>query len=82
MEITSGSELAVIARRFRGAESPSWDELDAFVNEISPLLRSRLAWLLNRSLGLDASAIRRLLEDKAILDGVAEEWQRFEEESD
>jgi hypothetical protein len=82
MEIKSRSELSIIARRFRGAESPSWDELDAFVNEISPLLRSRLAWLLNRSLGLDASAIRQLLEDKAILDGVAEEWQRFEEESD
>lgn len=78
-EIERRWDLAVIARRFRGANVPSWEELDAFVNGICPFLRSQLAWVLNRSLGLDASAIRQLLEDKSILDGVAEEWLRFEE---
>ena len=53
---------------------PSWDGLDASVNEIEPLLRSRLEWALNRSPGLYASAIRQLLEGKAIENGVAEIW--------
>lgn len=34
---------AVIGKRFRSAELPGWNELEAFVNEISPALRSKLA---------------------------------------
>lgn len=77
-----GSELAAIARKFRDAEMPSWSELDTFVDLLSPTMRSRLAWCLSRSLGLDTNAIRQLLEDKSIDDGVAEEWSRFEKRSD
>jgi hypothetical protein len=69
---------AVIDRRFRRAELPGLSELEAFVNEISPAVRSKLAWQLNRSLGIDTNAIRDLLKDKSI----AEEWMRFERESD
>jgi len=68
---------AVIGKRFRSAELPGLYELEAFVNEISPAVRSKLAWLINKSLGLDTNAIRQLLEDKSI----AEEWLRFEQES-
>jgi hypothetical protein len=82
MEMTHRSELAVIAKRFRGADPPSWEELDAFVDLISPIMGSRLAWRLNKSLGLDANAIRKLLEDKSIEDGVAEDWLRFEQNSE
>jgi hypothetical protein len=69
---------AVIGKRFRSAELPGWNELEAFVHEISPAIRSRLAWLVNGSLGLDTNAIRQLLKDKSI----AEEWLRFEQESE
>jgi hypothetical protein len=72
------SEVAVIGKRFRSAELPGWNELEAFVNEISPALRSRLAWLVNRSQGIDTNAIRQLLKGKSI----AEEWLRFEQESE
>jgi hypothetical protein len=82
MEMKRGWELAAIARKFRGAEMPSWDELDAFVDLVSPAMRSRLCWRLGRSFGLDANAIRQLLEDKLIDGGVAEEWLRFEKRSD
>jgi hypothetical protein len=34
---------AVIGKRFRSAELPGWNELEAFVHEISPVIRSRLA---------------------------------------
>jgi hypothetical protein len=71
-------KAAVIGKRFRSAELPGWNELEAFVNEISPALRSRLAWLVNNSMGLDTNSIRQLLEDKSI----AEEWSRFEQESE
>ena len=81
MEMNRRSELADVARRFRRADSPSWGELDAFVNLISATLRMQLAWRLNNSLGLDANAIRQLLEDKSIGDAVAEDWLRFEKES-
>jgi hypothetical protein len=80
MEMVRRSELAAIARKFRDREMLSWGELDAFVDWVSPAVRSRLAWRLNRSFGLDANAIRRLLEDKSIEDGVAEEWLQFEQE--
>jgi len=82
MEMNRRSELAAIAGTFRGAVLPGWDELDAFVNLISPALRAKLAWRLNKSLGINANAIRQLLEDRSIEDAVAEEWLRFEEESD
>jgi len=82
MERKRRSELAAIARKFRGTEMPSWDELDAFVDLVSPTTRSRLGWCLNKSLGLDANAIRQLLNDKSIEDGVAEDWLRFEKRSD
>jgi hypothetical protein len=49
---------------------------------ISPELRSRLAWRLNKSLGLDVNAFRQLMEHKSLADGVAEEWMRFERESE
>ena len=81
-EMNRRSELAAIAGTFRGADLPGWDELDAFVNLISPALRAKLAWRLNKSLGINANAIRQLLEDRSIEDAVAEEWLRFEEESD
>jgi len=80
-EMNRRSELAAIAGTFRGADLPGWDELDAFVNLISPALRAKLAWRLNKSLGINANAIRQLLEDRSIEDAVAEEWLRFEEES-
>jgi hypothetical protein len=48
---------------------------------MSPLMRSKLSWRLNKSLGLDANAICQLLEDKSIGDAVAEDWRRFERES-
>lgn len=73
-----GSEVAVIGKRFRSAELPGLYDLEAFVDEISPDVRSKLAWRLNKSLGLDTNAIRQLLEDKSI----AEEWTRFERESE
>lgn len=74
-------DLAVIAKRFRGEDLPIWDDLDAFVRWMSPLMRTRLSWRRNRSLGLDANAIRQLLEDKSIGDGVAEDWLCFERQS-
>ena len=82
MEMKRGSELADIAKKFRGADSPSWDELDAFVKLISPTLRPQLAWRLNKALGLDANSIRQLLEDKSIGEEDAEKWLQFEKESD
>jgi hypothetical protein len=69
---------AVIGKRFRSAELPGLNELEAFVNEISPAVRSRLAWLVNKSLGIDTNATRQLLKDTSI----AEEWLRFEQESE
>jgi hypothetical protein len=69
---------AIIGKRFRSAELPGLYELEAFVNEISPAVRSKLAWQINRSLGLDTNAIRQLLKDKSN----AEEWLRFEQESE
>jgi hypothetical protein len=69
---------AVIGKRFRSAELPGLYELEAFVNEISPAVRSKLAWQINRSLGIDTNAIRQLLKDKSI----AEEWLGFEQESE
>ena len=66
----------VMGKRFRMSELPGLNELEAFVNEISPAVRSKLAWQINRSLGLDTNAIRQLLKDKSI----AEEWLRFEQE--
>jgi hypothetical protein len=69
---------AVDGKTFRRSELPSLNELEAFVSEISPEVRSRLAWLLNRFLGLDTNAIRQMLKDKSI----AEEWLRFGQESE
>jgi len=69
---------AYIGKTFRISELPGLNELEAFVNEISPEVRSRLAWLLNRFLGLDTNALRQSLEDKSI----AEDWLRFERESE
>ena len=60
------------------AELPGLNELEDFVNEIPPAVRSKLAWQINKSLGLDTSAIRQLLKDKS----VAEEWLQFELESE
>lgn len=68
---------AVIGKRFRMAELPGLNELEDFVNEISPAVRSKLAWQINRWLGLDTNAIRQILKDKSN----AEEWLRFEQES-
>ncbi len=68
---------AVIGRTFRMSELPGLNELEAFVHEISPDVRSKLTWLLLRFLGLNTNAIRPLLADKSI----AEEWLRFEQES-
>jgi 2-hydroxychromene-2-carboxylate isomerase len=59
------------------SELPGLYELEAFVDEISPDVRSKLAWQINKSLGLDTNAIRQLLKDKSIV----EEWLRFEQES-
>ena len=73
-----GSEEVVIGKRFRSAELPGLYDLDAFVDECSPDVRSKLAWRLNKSLGLDTNAIRELLDDRSI----AEEWTRFERESE
>jgi hypothetical protein len=67
-----------VGKRFRMSELPGLYELEAFVDEISPDVRSRLDWLLNRFLGLDTNALRQSLEDKSI----AEEWLRFEQESE
>jgi hypothetical protein len=82
MEMKCRPELAAVASMFRGPDLPSRDELDAFVDLFSPLMRSRLAWSLAKSLGLDANAIRQLLEDKSLENAAAEEWLRFEEGSD
>ncbi|MGA2727211.1 MAG: hypothetical protein ABSE96_05325 [Terracidiphilus sp.] len=60
------------------SELPGLNELEDFVNEISPAVRSKLAWQINKSMGLDTNAIRQLLKDKSI----AEEWLRFEQESE
>jgi hypothetical protein len=68
---------AVIGKRFRMSELPGLNELDAFVDEISPAVRSKLAWQINKALGLDTNAVRELMEDKSL----AEEWLRFEKES-
>src|ERR1039458_2145132 len=81
MELKHRRDLAVIAKRFRGEDLPSWDDLEAFVDLMSPLMRSKLSWRLNKSLGLDANAICQLLEDKSIGDAVAQDWRRFERES-
>jgi len=67
-----------MGKRFRMSELPGLNELEAFVNEISPAVRSKLAWQINRSLGLDTNAIRPLLKDKSI----EEEWLQFELESE
>ena len=67
----------VIGKRFRMSELPGLNELEDFVKEISPAVRSKLAWQINKSLGLDTNAIRQMLKDKSI----AEEWLRFEQES-
>ena len=67
-----------VGKRFRMSELPGLDELEEFIYEISPDVRSRLAWLLNRFLGIDTSALRQTLEDKSI----AEDWLRFEQESE
>jgi hypothetical protein len=64
-----------VGKRFRRSELPAVHELEAFVDEISPDVRSKLAWQINKSLGLDTSAIRQMLSDKSI----AEEWLRFEQ---
>jgi hypothetical protein len=69
---------ALIGKAFRMSELPGLNELEAFVNEISPEVRSRLTWLLNRLLGRNTNALRQSLEDKSI----AEEWLRFEQESE
>ncbi len=66
-----------VGKRFRMSELPGLNELEDFVNEISPAVRSKLAWQINKTLGLDTNAIRQLLKDKS----VAEEWLRFEQES-
>jgi hypothetical protein len=66
-----------VGKRFRMSELPGLYELEAFVEEISPDVRSKLAWQINKSLGLDTNAIRHMLKDKSI----AEEWLRFEQES-
>lgn len=68
---------AAIGKRFRSAELPGLYDLEAFVDEISPEVRLKLAWQLNKSLGIDTNAIRHFLKDKSI----AEDWLRFEEES-
>ena len=73
-----GSEVAVIGKRFRSAELPGLYDLEAFVEEISSEVRSKLAWRLNKSLGLNTNAIRELLDDRSI----ADEWTRFERESE
>jgi hypothetical protein len=67
-----------VGKRFRMSELPGLNELEEFIDEISPEVRSRLAWLLNRFLGIDTSALRLTLEDKSL----AEEWLRFEQESE
>jgi len=64
-------------KRFRMSELPGLYELEAFVDEISPDVRSKLAWQINKWLGLDTNAIRQMLTDKS----TAEEWLRFEKES-
>jgi len=69
---------AAIGKTFRMLELPGLNQLDAFVDEISPEVRSKLAWLLIKHLGLDTNAIRPLLKDQSI----AEEWLRFERESE
>lgn len=69
---------AYIGKAFRRSELPGLNQLDAFVNEISPAVRSKLAWLLIKHLGLDTSVIRQLLGDKSI----TEDWLRFERESE
>ena len=69
---------AIIGKQFRRSELPGLYELEAFVDEISPAVRSKLAWQINKSLGLDTNVIRQLLQDKSI----AEEWLRFEQESE
>jgi hypothetical protein len=66
-----------VGKRFRMSELPGLYELEAFVDEISPDVRSKLAWQINKSLGLDTNAIRQMLTDKSI----AKEWLRFEQES-
>lgn len=66
-----------VGKRFRMSELPGLNELDAFVDEIAPDVRSKLAWQINKSLGLDTNAIRQMLKDKSM----AEEWLRFEQES-
>jgi len=68
---------AAIGKTFRMSELPGLNQLDAFVNEISPAVHSKLAWLLIKHLGLDTNAIRQMLTDKSI----AEEWLRFEQEA-
>ena len=69
---------ATIGKRFRRAELPGLNELEAFIDEVSHEVRSKLAWLLNKSLGIDTNAIRHFLKDKSI----AEDWLRFEQESE
>jgi hypothetical protein len=69
---------ALVGKTFRMSELPRLNELEAFVNEISPAVRSKLAWQVNKSLSLDTNVIRRLLNDKSI----ANEWLRFEEEAE
>jgi len=77
MGLKKRSEVVAIGRVFRSAELPGLHVLDAFTEEISPDVRSKLAWQLNKSLGIDTNAISQLLKDKSI----AEEWLRFEQES-
>jgi hypothetical protein len=67
----------IAGKKFRMSELPGLHELDAFVDEISPDVRSKLAWQINKALGLDTNAIRQTLKDKSI----AEEWLQFEQES-
>jgi hypothetical protein len=67
-----------VGKTFRMSELPGLNELDAFVNEISPAVRSKLTWLLIKHLGLDTNVIRQLLGDESI----AEDWLRFERQSE
>ncbi len=76
-EFRTLSRSPFVGKRFRMAELPGLNELEDFVKEISPAVRSRLAWQINKSLGLNTNAIRQMLKDKSI----AEEWLRFEQES-